>query len=323
MTSALESDVQDWYENRVRERLPSYLVRALNLVVYEPVSGFNQKYQQTTFAFGPWPLQAPAQDAELDFVGHARDIKVFPESGTTIGVNNEVSVQLSPCRIPDTSPPLQDNVKYTTPTKGFNALPVESSKYVIAEITLGGRKAVKSKVSQLERASVVLLSKASHLHQSAVPLLDVILLAFVVSAKAVWSDVLAAVNERNGRVYSYPNMQRLFQAGRFGLVCDYNSLSTVVRTTEAHLHHLSALIEINTADLLVLSSDVMNLTELTKANSEKLDSLIAGKKEKDTASRIKILSDQIKDSERFGYSADEIDSMKAELRGLVQGGQSV
>eukprot|EP01032_Pedospumella_encystans_P014537 gene14537-16687_t len=326
MTSAVEGDIEDWYENRVRDRLPIYLAKALGISVYEPTSGYNQSYKKKSFesVFGVWPLTKPTEDAELDFVGHSRDVKTFPQSGTDFIFDKQVILTLSACTVADNNPPL--TTKFTSPTvtpSKDNPPPLhECAKYVLAEITAGGSKSVKKKVHQLETGITVIMAKARHTATNpTLSVLNVVLLAIVACTKPLWSVIVNRIQMMANGVNTYPNLLELYNAGRFALVYDGNSISTVVRLTEASLQSIADNVQILTSDVTVANSDVLNLTSVVNdfstqldAFSKKLDGISEGQQ---STSRIAMLSNQIQNGTNFGYSPQELEALKLELRTLV------
>lgn len=320
MTSAVESDVQEWYEDRVRDKLPGLLYKALNLSVYEPFSGYNQSYQRKNYGFGLWPMPKPTEDVEIDFVGHTRDVKQFTESGTviTFGVE-QVTLRLSDCTVPDTNPPLL--TKFTSPTKGPSSpsqLHVDTRdccKYILAEITAGGLKSVLKKVQQLERGLTLLVAKATHSIGATTPstVLDVAVLAILVCMKPLWTDIVKEVTGRSAGFDLYPLLRTLYDAGRFAFLHDGNSLSTVVRVTEERLLGVSEDIDIVRGELTLLSSDVIRLATAVKGVESKLDALIA---DQQSTNRHAVLSDHIKNWELYGYTEQEFEDLKLQIREL-------
>jgi hypothetical protein len=84
-TTASSSQLDQDYEDRVREAIPGIIYETLRVAVYKPEVGFNRKFYRKNF--NNWPL-GKCEEIEIDFFGHVdfeaiQNLKVVREHPDT------------------------------------------------------------------------------------------------------------------------------------------------------------------------------------------------------------------------------------------------
>jgi len=227
------SDIHADYEERARDVIRTSLFYCFNILVHQPEDGFNRKFSSTMFP-APWPL-SPATEAQIDFFAHANDVKQIPSGPFAHPENHHITGVVSPCKIRDESESLTipdsmspERIDDSAISTAASTVPnPQGVKYIIGEITYGGRQSVLSKMKQLENGCKICLVKMA----SRSDIRNVVSVAVIVNPRNFVEDVFKELQNNNTK---YPNLYQLFLAGRF----------IYINYTETHITMLRELAQV-------------------------------------------------------------------------------
>jgi len=196
-----------------------------------PLDGYNRKFYPNMFP-GGWPL-GTSMEAEIDFIAHSDDVKSIPTGTFRHPDNIHVTGSVSNCNIPDLSAPFtspttmsperMDPATGTTPTAATISTSVinpitQVIKYIVGEVTYGGKSTVMGKLKQLEKDCKICLAKMP----SQKIITHVVSVAVLVNP---YNFIIDVFNELQTNTVDYPNLGALYHSGRF----------IYIRYTETHL----------------------------------------------------------------------------------------
>ena len=230
--SSVDSEHHAMYEEQVRQALPSILWSAFKLPIGVPDAGVNRTFKMSTFAGKrPWPFYGKGSPTtvEVDFWAHSPDLPVsvpyetfLASSNATVtlfgrdssipvpaaSASSSVAARVSAAAIPSVS---------ASPSPERESYPDDNleikNKYVLGEITMGGRSSVQQKLVQLEKDVCIAMAKSGYDRSP----LDAVSLAIVVNHRDHGSFVSANLSNKHFAT-SVPHLATLFRHGRVAFV---------------------------------------------------------------------------------------------------------
>ena len=237
MTSSVDSEQHALYEEYVRQALPGILWTAFKLSVGFPTSGVNRTFTESSLAKEeiPWPFTnvdatKNTKTVEVDFWVHSPDLPVSVSYGTSeVSPNAIVTLFSSQPAVSTTSmsssitTASSSTITGAVASSSFSPSPEKenypnndnieiNTKYVLGEITMGGRESVKKKLTQLEKGICIAMAKAKCKSP-----LDAVSLAIVANHENLGLVVSAKLSDKDF-ASSAPNLSILFRNGRVAFV---------------------------------------------------------------------------------------------------------
>ena len=235
-TDSVSSDFHNLYEQTVRESLKSILFKAFGILCREPTEGFLRYFKKGNTTSGNlfWDYYR-ISEIEIDFLAHVAPLSTLPavvEENVSLLPNVQVfkSVNLSPSVATTSSLKDFQQKKSVSPEKADASTndDFDTFQYVIAEITLGGRKSVLKKLEQLEKDCFFLCSRThpSLTHASEFKVLETIACVAVVSPNLNATELQNALLKDAA---TFPLLKELFSQGRFVCIRHTETPSVIIR----------------------------------------------------------------------------------------------
>lgn len=311
MSDSVVSEIQHDYEDRMRSSLCIILWNAFHIAVSEPYQGFNKSYYMEEYP-EIWPRNLPSP-VEIDFMGQTKDLKMIRSyMNHEMKDNPDVVISVSPIVNADQHPSLfseEDEISvnkyddnYSTKSRFSEKSEVDTRghfKYVIAEITMGGRKSISKKVEQLEKDCIVSIMELNRKD-----VLDAVSIAIIVSPVNYAEYAFNFINS-NGKYY--PNVLTLFEAGRIVYIQNKETLSYTTRKLQTDLSLFQDDVK---EEIEILKSEIsqvkVDLNEGLFALSSKMDSILEllGQKSNENneiTEKFKNKQDKINDDQKSSF----------------------
>ena len=283
-TDSVSSDFHNLYEQTVRESLKSILFKAFGILCREPTEGFLRYFKKGNTTSGNlfWDYYR-ISEIEIDFLAHVAPLSTLPavvEENLSVLPNVQVFKSVNPSPSVATTSSLKDfqQKKSVSPEKADASTndDFDTFQYVIAEITLGGRKSVLKKLEQLEKDCFFLCSRTrpSLTHTSEFKVLETIACVAVVSPNLNATELQNALLKDAA---TFPLLKELFSQGRFVCIRHTETPSVIIRDMGNKLDKLDMVMatvsEQNQALEAKLSEQNQALSEQNQALEAKLSEL--------------------------------------------------
>jgi hypothetical protein len=226
--SSVTGEIERDYEERARNKLAGIIHDVFQVIITEPLEGFNREFNQNDFPTF-WPLGLPPQ-VEIDFFGHVDDIKILNQIRTSSNPNVHVIQSLVEAGDPSMSKVVHPGI---SPEKA--GITGSTCKYALAEITHGGRKAAIAKADQLEKDCCIAMMKSGKND-----VLDAVGLAIIVNPNDFAVPVFRYISSNAGKC---PNLFKLMRTGRLLYVINRETITTVLAETNLKLEETNLKLE--------------------------------------------------------------------------------
>ena len=248
--SASSYESNKFYESNSRDKFRAVLFKALKVLVRAPAEGYDRTYRKKDYPGIPYWQDRKDEDIQIDILGHVDEEVNFPPNAivdpnninwevfilnsrvrNNINNNNNNSDDVVSANIFISESPEKPPETYTSETSVDNIiLEMESTakfKYVIGEITEGGKKSIVSKIIQLEKDCAFICSKVSMRSSTTNYSVSQIISFVMIIAPCDQVDLV------KGRVESgattYPLLYQLLCKGRFLYVINKETTTEIVK----------------------------------------------------------------------------------------------
>jgi hypothetical protein len=302
ISSGTSASFDRFFEVSVRCRLNIILWEIFRVPIFEPVDGFNRKFEKNDLTPHPPSLPYPV---EIDFFAHTTDISSlnlhlagvldYPLLRVTVHFPN--MKMLSSTASSSTFPPRKlspEKTQYppfpTSDVPGLSSVPLFSDpgidyhKYVIGEFTSGGRKSLPYKAEQLEKDCSVSMWK-----RNTTDVLEAVAFALVACPYDTSESFFAAITRAKT-----PNLHLLLTHNRVVFLQIKDDPASVLAKLEKQSEHVSEGLD--------------EVKEQNKELNEKLEKQIEELKE------LKELNE--KQSEQNKELNEKLEEQNKELKGL-------
>ena len=250
--SASSHESNKFYESNSRDKFRAVLFKALGVLVREPAEGYDRTYRKTDYRDIPYWEDGKDGDIQIDILGHVNEEVNFPLTANNDTNNTDWKVFILNTR---TSPHNNSNNKnthsenvvsanifisdspekppenYTSETSLDNIrLEMESTakfKYVIGEVTAGGRKSLGSKITQLEKDCKFICSKVSMRNSTTNYSVSQIISFVMIIAPSESANNVSGIVENNAMVY--PLLYQLLCEGRFLYIVNKETTTEILK----------------------------------------------------------------------------------------------
>ena len=264
MTASHESNQQ------YREKFRLVIYKTLNVLVRESREGYNRIFAKSKYPDNLWWENRKDLEIEIDILGHVN------ASFKPSIVQNDPDTRWNVIILKETTnPKINDETNTGTsvsdsPEKvveGINTLEIEPKfKYVIGEVTAGGKKAVLSKVDQLEKDCFFICSKASNMKNGSLDSSRVSDLVCFVVLIAPYDNALIVSESIRSKRLTCPFVYQLFCEGRFVYIVNKDTTIEVLKKLE----HESADIK---QELAENKQELAGVKQELAENKQKLENL--------------------------------------------------
>jgi len=278
--TASSHESNQYYENSSREKFRLVIYKTLNVWVRESREGYNRIFAKSKYPDNLWWANRKDLEIEIDILGHVNAsfkpsiVQNDPDTRWNVIILKETT---NP-KINDLNTETDTNINDETNTGTSvsdspekvvegNTLEIEPKfKYVIGEVTAGGKKAVLSKVDQLEKDCFFICSKASNMKSGSLDgsrVSDVV--CFVVLIAPYDNALIVSESIRSKRL-TCPFVYQLFCEGRFVYIVNKDTTVEVLKKLE----HESADIK---QELAENKQELAGVKQELAENKQKLENL--------------------------------------------------
>ncbi len=265
MSSTIEADINQDYENRARSTIIPLCLEALQISVFMPEGGYQWHVTREEFAANGYnwpnhPIMTSAEEAEIDFLGHTNEIKSLAASGGTVThpdniyLLGTVSAKMMPHEESSTK---SVNTSFTH-EKTFPRPTYQGVKYIIGEVTFGGKKALLSKIQQIERDCLICLAMARTSN-----VLNVVSVAIVINPYERSQIVFDTIMQTR---LQFPNVFKIYSAGRFVFLQYAETPTARLNAMQNELGLVTDELRTNLTDMRTDMSDIR--TDITNIRSD-------------------------------------------------------
>ena len=218
-----------FYESNSRDKFRAVLFKALKVLVRPPAEGYDRTYRKKDYPGIPYWQDRRDEDIQIDILGHVDEEVNFPPNAIVDPDNINWEVFILKCKTSES--PEKPPETYTSETSVDNIrLEIESTakfKYVIGEITEGGKISIVSKITQLEKDCAFICSKVS-MRDSATDYSVSQIISFVmIIAPCDQANLVKVKVENDAKIY--PLLYQLLCKGRFLYVVNKETTIEIVK----------------------------------------------------------------------------------------------
>jgi hypothetical protein len=313
--SASSRESNKHYESNSRAKFRAVLFRSLGVLVREPAKGYDRIYLKKDHPDNSWWVHGQDTMIQIDIVGHVSEEVNLP-STANVDPNNpnwqvfilkktpacSSSDEINSVNIFVKDSPEKPLETYTSETSVDNIiLEVKSTakfKYVIGEVTEGGKKSITGKIAQLEKDCAFICSKVSrnNTNDSVSQIISFVMLI------APFEDTNYVQNIVESNATMYPLVYRLLCKGRFVYIINRETTTAIVKQLKEETTNLTDQFQEHSQQVEQLRRD---LDELKEQTIYRLDEF-----KEETSNRL----DQFKEetSNRLDETNNRLDQFKEE-----------
>jgi len=275
--TASSHESNQYYENSSREKFRLVIYKTLNVWVRESREGYNRIFAKSKYPDNLWWETRKDLEIEIDILGHVN------ASFKPSIVQNDPDTRWNVIILKETTNPTIDDLNTETDTnindetntgtsvsdspekvvEGINTLEIEPKfKYVIGEVTAGGKKAVLSKVDQLEKDCFFICSKASNTKSGSLDCSRVSDVVCFVVLIAPYDNALTVSESIRNKRLTCPFVYQLFCEGRFVYIVNKDTTVEVLKKLEHESADIKQELAEHKQKLENLSNNIEEVKEL-------------------------------------------------------------
>ena len=286
--TASSHESNQYYENSSREKFRLVIYKTLNVLVRESREGYNRIFTKSKYPDNLWWENRKDLEIEIDILGHVNAsfkpsiVQNDPDTRWNVIILNKETTNP---KINDLNTETDTNINDKTNTgisvsdspekvvEG-NPLEIESKfKYVIGEVTAGGKKAVLSKVDQLEKDCSFICSKASNMKDGSLDSSRVSDVVCFVVLIAPFDNVLLVSESIRSKKSTYPFVYQLFCEGRFVYIVNKDTTVEVLKKLEQESADIKQELAENKQELAENKQELAGVKQELAENKQELENL--------------------------------------------------